>query len=328
MKLSVGVFFGLALLGSATVSHASQTTFRVNECGGCTAPQMEAAAATQLPGITFVYDLAANVIRKYNVDLDSTCRAPLDPQKSTSSDALTEGGAQIQCGSFKSATELTPVDSDVQATFDALRHASTVNPALVTTGVARGGAPEDPVNHVPFDLPNIAWDYPQGSYVRFNDALNAILGSALSANSFIPGLGDLLYGWHMGSFSVDLMLPPGATGSLTWDRNHTVRLEICNPDGDCWRGTITMNSGGIVSLAYEGVFDNNQQMYPSESGQAPGQLLRWKFEGPLEAGHFAGALGPNVAIPYNNCGGISFLNTARLNGKIVFQSWECGPGTP
>ena len=98
----------------------------MKECVNCTATQMQTMAKNQPVGYQFVYDLAHNVIRKYEVYLDSNCA----PEGGASSGPA--GGAQ-HCGSFKGADEITPVDPGVQAIFNSLRATWLVNPQLANT---------------------------------------------------------------------------------------------------------------------------------------------------------------------------------------------------
>lgn len=336
MKTHATAVVALWIISSASAAHATQTVFPVRECPNCTETQMRNMAKNGPVGISFVYDLPRHVMHKYETYWDSSCGP--QPSGGDSANAIGHGqtkGAQPSCGSFKVAVLEDPVDPDVQATFDALYRVYTYNRPLVTQSKATRVAvlPNDPDTGHPFDPQNIAWEYPQGSYIRFRNVVTGLLGSQSSANAFVPYLGDDIYGWSISGFSVEVTVsaPPGGgiTGSLHWDRNSGVLLDLCTPVNlDCVELPISVSVGGTVNIGYSGVIDFNQNLYPSENGQTPGNMTSWHFRNG-GADHFADALRHGgVYVPgAGACGyGSSlYLITTRENNRIIFQEWECVP---
>jgi len=309
----------------------------VMECPNCTATQMQTMAKNSAGvGVKFVYDLPHHVIHKYDVYLDSTCA----PQGSPSAGQISggrdtkEGGSR--CNSFKAADPFDPVDPDVQLAFDALYHTWQVNPTLANGAKAerRGNPPIDPNTGQPFDLPRAAWDFPAGSYNRFrNYILDDVLDTPSHANAFIPGLGDDLFGWNLGSFDVAVIVErngPSIGTTLHWDRNTgLLRLNICNANGDCAQFVIHVSGGSVTQFEYEGVFNINDQQYPSESGAAPGGVLHWEFDNGADGAHFAQQLqnrGVYVPIQTACAAGMHVgLVGARVNGILQSTTWMCTP---
>lgn len=324
MRFLLGAIAGVGVLTACVAAHA--TTFPVRECRGCTAEQARVQAKNLPPGYAFIYDLPAHVIRKFEVYMDSTCVAP--PEISGAGGAQTKSGDETDCGSFRDAAPAGPVDSSVQVAFDDLYHVYQVNQQLALNAKAeyRGDPPENPRTHDPFDLVGVAYDYPGQSYEDFYDFVRDNLGSRITANQLVPGLGDWIYGWTMHSATVAVGVPPDIlSGSLTWDRNSgLIGLWICTPNGDCAKFDVQVTSGAVTAITYRGVFDVDGHIYPSASGDAPGSATHWRFGDGSGAEHFRQMLSRYTPIPYGPCGGISYLNTVRLNGRIIFQSWECG----
>src|SRR5215467_7455871 len=101
----------LLALGAVT-DIAFATSVPMKECANCTQAQMLAKAKNNPPGMVFIYDLAHNVIRKFNVFMDSTCaNQPVVQSRAGEGQHVQDtGGNGINCGSFKDAEEWTPVD--------------------------------------------------------------------------------------------------------------------------------------------------------------------------------------------------------------------------
>jgi hypothetical protein len=337
MKIIAAVSLVCISLGA---SHArAAVDIAVMQCANCTATQMQTMAKNVGgAGIKFVYDLPHHVIHKYEVYWDSTCA----PEGTTSVGAANgdgggkQSGEKPACSSFKVADPFDPVDPDVQATFDALYHTWQVNPTLANSGKAerRGNPPIDPNTGQPFDLPKAAWDYPAGSYNRFrNYIVDNVLDTPSHADAFIPGFGDDLFGWNLSSFDVQVTVErngPSVGSTLHWDRNTgLIRLNVCNANGDCAQFIIHVSNGDITQLEYEGVFNVNDQLYPSESGAAPGSLLHWEFDLSSDGAHFAQQLqnrGVYVPIQMACAAGMHLgLVGARVNGILQSTTWMCTP---
>ncbi len=326
------IAFGAALLLGSTTAGAVNAFAPVGECANCTATQMQTMAKNKMPiGLGFVYDLPHHVIRKYEIYWDSTCA----PQPGDSGGAI--GGQPVQdaggadCGSFKAADEMTPVDAAVQATFDALYHVWQVNPTLTKAGdaIKQGPLPYDADTGHAFDPRDVAWEYPQGAYLRFMHYMTVAVGDQPGANALIPGLGDDLYGWSIASIDVGVLIggAPGLTFSLNWDRSMSKRFDWCVPPAlDCIEMTLTPNAGHTVDVTFLRVVDANQQIYPSENGTAPGNLGSWHFRNG-GADHFAdGMRHGGVYVPLApNCGygAHDFLQITRLGTQIIDVNWSC-----
>ena len=320
------------LLTAANAAFA--TSVPMKECVNCSAAQMLAKAKMSPPGIVFVYDLAHNVVRKFEVFTDSTCATGPSIQGGGNGDQETEnlGDKGIACGSFRNADEWTPVDPDIQSIFDSLHHVWQINPALANTAVAtRADPPIDPNTQQPFNLARVAFDYPQASFVRFKELLrDEILVTRNDANAFIPGLGDEIYGVSVKVNAANVGFPEIIQVSVALDRpSAMIHLDICNANGDCAKVDVKIANGIVEDVIYNGVFDAEDQMYPSESGQQPGGLLAWHWQIGPDADHFRQGLLHNwISVPVRPGCGADFswkLVVARVNGEFDSAIWTCVP---
>lgn len=324
----------LWLLCASSVATATPTgSVAARECVNCTQLQMQTMAKNSPVGLVFIYDLAHNVMRKFDVYMDSTCGVQPVPQTHSGGGQQVEhaGGGGTNCGSFKAADEMTPVDTRVQSTFNALYRVYVGNPSIALNGVATrvGALPIDTATGHAFDPQDLAWQYPQGSYIRFIQAIQNQISTKAGANSFIPYLGDDMYDWVISSLDVGGILgaEPGVTFSLHYDRATTVRLLLYgNSDNDCVQLTVNISGGGTLSITYQGVVDLHQNLYPSQNGDPPGNQSSWHFRnggGP----HFANELrNGGVFVPSEpTCGyGMhEFMQTTRNGGQIISVDWWC-----
>lgn len=329
----------LAVIGIVCAGHANatQTIFPVASCAGCTAAQMQTSAKNSFPlGIGFIYDLAAHTMRKYEVYMDSTCGGGPTPQGNDAGgrQQTSQPGGGLQCGSFRAADEMFPVDPDVQAAFDSLYNVYIHKYQLANSGqITHYGVPIDPHHNAPFNLQNVAWDYPNASFKDFMDQINFELANKAMANSFESYLGDYLFGYRVGSFNVGVVIsfPPGVQGSLSWDRNGTAQLKVCTDNagdpGDCAEFQLTVTNG-ILAVTFIDIINKDGDIYPSANGTPPGNLGVWPFRrGQGSADHFADEMrNHGVYIPsagYCAPGFHPFLTTTRQNNQIIFQSWSC-----
>ena len=304
----------------------------MKECVNCTATQMQTMAKNQPVGYHFIYDLPHNIIRKYEVYMDSTCT----PESATSSGRVSgqhKDGNGVDCTSFKAADEITPVNLGVQAIFNSLRATWLVNPTLANTAKAQvADFPTGSGGHV-YDASKIAWDYPQGEFRSFQDYLEQqALTSRANANAFCEGLGDFIYGVSIAVNSVDVGAPPQVlTVHMTLDRqNATVKLKICNSSGDCVNFDVKVVNGQIAGLTYTGTFDAENMMLPSATGATPGQLNQWHWGFGPDADHFAQQIHDRtgVTVPSRPGCGSDFhsgLVVARVNGVVDSMTWQCIP---
>lgn len=323
---------------------AMATSVPMKECVNCTSAQMQTMAKNSQPGIAFIYDLSHNVIRKFEVWTDSTCAN--DPmtealgeesdQTRASSNRLSPNAAEgsAQCGSFRDAAEVSPVDTDIQNIFNSLRAVWLVNPTLASTGKAtRAGVPVNTSDHQPFDLVKVAWEYPQGYYVDFIEQMrDSILVTKGEANAFMPGLGDELFGVSIKVNAANVGFPEIIQVTVSLDKpNATIHLDICNNNGDCVKLDVKIINGVLDDVKYNGTFDVYNMMYPSESGVTPGSIGMWHWGNSLGADHFRqGLVGRGVAVPpapgCNVASGLGWkLVVARVNGVIDSAHWTCAP---
>lgn len=332
------LFIVLALVVAAPTAHATQSVFPARSCANCTASQMQTMAKNTMPvGITFVYDLPHHAIRKYDVYMDSDCR----PVGGLSSSAVrgkggagTKTGEGADCGSFKAADEMMPVDPDVQEAFDTLYNSYVHDPSLASNGeILHYGVPLNPHNYPnPFNLQQVAWDYPNASYQDFMREINDIFSDKSSMNQWDPGTGDYLFGYEMASFHVGVVLsvPPGVEGQVSWDRNNMVHVSICTDNagspGDCAKFDVAASSG-VVQIQFKGIFDKNNDIYPNANGVSPGNLTSWGFPHG-GADHFSDILrNHNVYVPnsgYCSPGTHPFLTVTRdVSNHYHFEDWSC-----
>lgn len=254
---------------------------------------MQTMAKSTPVGFTFVYDIQLNIIRKYEVYMDSTC-APVHsgPSRGTGGQGNRSGNSP-NCGSFKAADEMFPVDATVQATFDALHETWLHNPTLASAGQAtRVANMPNQLNGQPYDQRYIAFDYPQGSYIDFMNWFNAQISTPAGANALAPDLGAYIYDWSMASVNVGPIIgaQPGITFTIAWDRNTSTTFTWWVPvSNDHMVLTITRAANGTVTVTYNGVLDFDNNYYPSRDGTPPGNQNQQNF--PHHGGdHFDGGM--------------------------------------
>lgn len=322
-------------LACGTPAHATQTAAVMRQCVNCTATQMQTMAKNQPVGYHFIYDLSHNIIRKYEVYMDSDCQPEGSDTGSANGGAGkgTQSGNETDCGSFKAADEVTPVDPEVQAIFTSLRAAWLANPVIVTTQKAVVLVPPiNPNNGKPFDIPRVGWEYDHGEYEDMRGYLDSVLSSRASANAFSPGLGDFIYGVSLAVDGVDLGTPPNVLSvHIVLDYNTgSVKIEICNADLDCAKWTVSVVNGAVLTLTFNGAYDKRNMQYPSEIGISPGGHNSWHWMYGSDADHFGQQIHNNsgVALPIRQGCGSSFhpgLLVARVNGVVDSMTWQCIP---
>ena len=333
----------LLCAGCMSSARAAQTVALMKECANCTATQMQTMAKNSPVGYTFVYDLGHNIIRKYDVYTDSTCAGNPAPQNSATGGheaaqaSGVGGGGGVQCGSFKAADEVTPVNPGVQNIFNSLRAAWLVNPTLANTAKARRvDPPINPNTGQPFNIPAVGWDYPQGEYRDLYEYLrDVVLGTTrAAANDFAPGLGDFVFGVSMAVDGVDIGAPPQVlTVHIALDRGYgVVHIDICNANGDCAKYDVTVVNGVVTKIAFDGAFDSANMMYPSATGAAPGQATSWHWGLGTDADHFAQMVHQQSGFNFpmrSGCGGSYHygLVVARVNGVFDSATWICIPNS-
>jgi len=335
MRVLLAIPVAMLLTCRTPSAHATQTNAVMRECANCTATQMQTMAKNQPVGYHFTYDLSHNIIRKYEVYMDSDCRpeAPGIRHSANGGDGgSTDSGNETDCGSFKAADAVTPVNPGVQAIFNSLRAAWLANPTLVNTGKAIVlNPPMNPNKGRPFDIPKTGWEYDQGEYEDMREYLrDSVLSSRGAANAFAPGLGDYIFGVSLAVDGVDIGRPPDIIRvHITLDHNTgTVNIEICNADLDCAKWTVTIINGSVTNLVFNGAYDKRNMQYPAENGSNPGNHNSWHWTNGSDADHFAQQVHNNsgVTVPIRQGCGSSFhpgLLVARVNGVVDSMTWQC-----
>ena len=336
MKVLLAIPIAMLLACGTPPAHATQASAVMRECANCSAAQMQTVAKNQPVGYHFFYDLSHNIIRKYEVYLDSTC-GPVVPDERTGRSGAggqTQSGNETACGSFKAADEVTPVNPGVQAIFDSLRAAWLANPTLVNTGKATVLIPPmNPNKGRPFDIPKTGWEYDQGEYEDMREYLrDDVLLSRETANAFAPGLGDYIFGVGLALEGVDIGRPPDVLSvHIILDRTTgMINIDICNADLDCAKWTMTILNGAVTNLVFTGAYDKRNMQYPSQNGSTPGSHNSWNWMNGSDADHFAQQIHNNsgVTVPVRAGCGSSFhsgLVVARVNGVVDSMTWQCIP---
>jgi len=320
------------VLASAAPAHAAVTWLQVKSCTNCTATQMQTMAKNTMPiGINFVYDLPHHMMRKYEVYMDSSCRPVGGGNSGRVGGPGTDSGSDPRCNSFKAADEM-PVDPAVQATFDALYDAYTVNPTMAAGGkVTRVSNLPNKLNGQPYVPSELAWDYPSRSWYDFSQWLTQQVSSPNSANALAPDLGDYIFGWSVASVNVGVVLglQPGVQAGLTWDRSTATPFEWCTPVYlDCIEVTITRSNTGVISLTFQGILDIDHNFYPSADNTPPLNTNNNGF--PHHGGdHFSdGMRNGGIAVPDEpQCGFAMhpFQTITRQGTQILFVVYSCVP---
>jgi hypothetical protein len=247
---------------------------------------------------------------------------------------VTQSGNEIDCGSFKAADEVTPVNPGVQAIFNSLHSAWLANPTLVNTGKAIVlDPPVNPNKGRPFEIQRTGWEYDQGEYEDMREYLrDSVLSSQGAANAFAPGLGDCIFGVSLAVDGVDIGRPPDVVRvHITLDHNTgTVNIDICNTELDCAKWTVTIINGSVTNLVFNGAYDKRNMQYPSQTGASPGSHNSWHWMYGSDADHFAQQVHNNsgVNVPIRAGCGANFhpgLVVARVNGVVNSITWQCVP---
>lgn len=320
---------GMSLLALAGNVNAVQTVANARSCMGCNGAQMMQSATQSLGlGVGYIYDPNAAVIRKYEVGSDSTCGVIVVPEGATpplsnhSVLASPPSAVTPNCGAFRSASELYPVDASVQTIFDTVAEIYRNWPSLLTTAEEKiylRDLPNDPYTEKPFDLRAAAWQYPFGTFNRFQGFLQEMFKDYNSLAKYDIALAKLLYKVQLpsGSLSIGFSgLTPNAQIQLNWDRNNTTDVQICDTDSNCANFKLLVERGK-ATLNYINVTDVSGNAYPQPSATYPSDP-RWVWNSAKNEGStFAGWL-RNNGTPVND--GIGF-GTCNY-GAILTCAWQ------
>ncbi len=89
---------------------------------------------------------------------------------------------------------------------------------------------------------------------------------------------------------------------------------------------VVVKKGEVTEVVYKGVFDAEQQMYPSQSGAAPGHLREFRWDLGPDADHFGQGLRDDGMYVGTRPGCPAFehitLSFVRGGGSLITQ-WLC-----
>lgn len=292
----VALIFGLA----PQIAGAQQTVAYMRSCAGCTLAGYVSTAESQPDGVSFLYDLKKQDIRKFIVTSTANC-GPGGVSQAVKAQAV------VSCPLTKSAQQL-PVDTSVVHIFNKMIAIAQANPKLWNSArdvihlrnFPNGGI--DPYTGKPFDLPEAAWEYPNGTFYRLEKEIEDDLSSQSTLDGMDPALADLIYGIQVPSLqgiTITLAENPSATVSLVFDRNSLTNLEVCNESEDCAEFTIQVTKS-LVKISFQDVVDLAGNAYPEPNKSSKAQTWYWRDS--TGADHFADFLKSHGTINYVGVG--------------------------
>lgn len=318
--------FGLSLVASAGA--VAGTVLPARQCRGCNPDQMLAMAkSTSGLGIAFIYDINAGVIRKYNRYLSAASTSSVRElvQETNSAAATTDQISEetidlLATGTLKEADEM-PADASVQQIFAHLINVSRARPNMVAGGETRipiGSLGNDPGTRAPYDLRQAAWDFPNGTFYLFNNAMQNLFHDQNSLAIVDPVLAEFLFEFKVKSVNVSITLSdvgPMANGSVVWEVGNATPVYICDPEANCAKYSITTTSSS-VTISFEGVYDIRGNRFPSPSTRQPNPRWRWDNGWGTWEGKFAGFLGKQ-GVPVDATG----LGSGWCAAYILTCAW-------
>ncbi len=269
-------------------ANAQQTVAYMRSCAGCTLVGYVSTAKSQPDGISFLYDLKKQDIRKFSVTTTTNC-GPVGVSQALKAQAA------VTCPPTKSAEEL-PVDAPVVQIFNTMIAIAQANPKLWSSArdvihlrnFPNGGI--DPYTGKPFDLPEAAWEYPNGTFSRLEKEIEDDLSSQAILESIDPSLADLIYGVISPSVqgvTITVAENPAVAVNLVFDRNSLTNLEVCNETGDCAEFTVQV-AKSQVKISFQDVVDLASNPYPEPNKNSRAQTWYWRDS--TGADHFANFL--------------------------------------
>lgn len=332
-KTITPMFWGLlltttCLVGSSPAQdfssvQAAQTPFAIIACENCTAPQMKAVAprSTSLGNHVFIYNQSGSSVRKYRVHLDSTSKYDPPPEGAEAGEQRTASNPVLLCGVYRDAIEFA-VDSSVQNIYDKMHKLSINAPKRLSSGTTNwwvGGngirrVSNDASTGQPFNLPDVAWEAPQGTAYRLLDQLGDILEDQAHVRDVDPDLADLIYGVWMPSLNT-ISQQPSITSQdqLRLDSQRPVKLKVCDVNENC--AVILATRGRTqLNLALETVVDKNGNSFPSPQLNKPSNPS-WSFPGGSGSAFIDSMTRRGVDISIR--GGYSRLSCTWVNGRLT-----------
>lgn len=257
-------------------AHAQQAVAYMRSCAGCTLAGYASTAESQPDGVSFLYDLSKQDIRKFIVTSTTNCGPGIVPQA-----ARTQ--AATSCPPTKTALQV-PVDASVVQIFNKMIAIAQANPLLWNSArdvihlrnFPNGGI--DPTTGKPFDLPEAAWEYPNGTFYRLEKEIENDLSSQATLEDMDTSLANLIYGVLSPSVqgvTITISESPSVAVNLAFDRNSLTNLEVCNESEDCANFTIQITKSQIKIL-FQGVVDLYGNAYPEPNKNLRAQTWYWR----------------------------------------------------
>lgn len=296
MKLSA--LFAL-VLGAALWSGTSEAAVRAFACNGCSPLQEEQKAlGAQYRGYLFVYNIANNRIRKFEIVVMANGTLGTSPARTAqpkgavrvvSTDEPVEG-AVVEAGAGTVTRELWEhsVDASVKRLFDTLVSVEARVPGVlagqrsIEVPIRNIGLTPGPLGPRPHDPREIAWfsGSPRGwGYNEFMNRLRDQLSSASSTERISDELSDFVHGFQGQTSGVSVSVGTDAASvGVDWERiAPTIELKLCDSEGNCVN-VVVRKEGNYVQVTYEDTTDRHGVSLPNEQ-QARGVSLEWRQNG-------------------------------------------------
>lgn len=287
---------------------ASQTSVPFFECRNCNDAQMQQAALAHTGlDVRIVYNLASAHIFKYNVYMEPGCLNGPISGAASQADSTASGCSNNPTRQI----EWMPVDSGLQAPFNAMVSLHQSNPTLLdTTKVSLpisdvGYNPQSPPDS--FNPRQVAYDRYTGSTFRnFSIAALAYINNASVVYGTNPDVASLLFDiWApLRNLTINISVPPGV--SLNLQTLHTdLTVDFTAPDGSYVEVEFTYSNNSYHETFVAAVDSTGVLLPTYEDVHAPG--FNRRFYGPggglngNEMGNFLHTFGGFSFIGNNSC---------------------------
>lgn len=293
--------FALAL-GAGLWSDVDAAPTRAVACNACSPMQEEQKAlAAQGRGYIFVYNVAGNRIRKFEILVfagSGNGMSPIDTKRGgtriVSTTEPPEGAAPDAAGTVIRELWEDAVDPGVQEIFDSIVTVERQAPGFIegkneyVVPIRNIGLTVGTIGPRPFDPRGIAWSAGGGGtneYDLFMDQLNDRLNSSSSAYAISPLVGRALYSIFFRLSSVSISFSGGGFGlGISFERlSSPIKLKLCDDEGNCVTVSVKMEDG-VAKITYEKTNDKYGARLPVE---APSVSTRWPSNGREGANAYA-----------------------------------------
>ena len=309
MSLRIALkFVALSLLSCGAAQAAEIGAFA---CDGCSPLQEEQKALSrQSRGYLFVYNVAGNRIRKFEIVVFAVdgarisdpaaekFRAVVGARRIDAIDDVIEapvaGNETARVGVTRELWEYA-VDPQVRQVFETIVSVEARLPGVL----AGQRSMEVPIRNIGLtpgslgprahDPREIAWfsGSPQGArYNEFMDRLADQLDDAASTERISRELADVLHGiqGQSSGLSVSVGLTSASVG-ISWERiKPTVELKLCDDEGNCVT-VVVKKEGRYVQVTYKDTRDRQGVSLPSEPSSRV--ALEWRQNGREAANAYA-----------------------------------------